>query len=69
MFLMSKDKVVIETVVTSAGVPYCDTFDVRLKKVILSSGESKPYILYRCCESDQLSACEFHPKCNDKVNH
>lgn len=40
MYLMSKDKVVIETVVNSSGVPYSDTFDVRLKKVIVNSGES-----------------------------
>ena len=34
MFIMSKDLVVIETVVKNSGVPYCEAFDVRLKRVI-----------------------------------
>lgn len=34
LFLMSKNKVVIESVIMSTGVPYSDTFDVRIKRVI-----------------------------------
>lgn len=41
MFLINGGKVVIESIIKNSGVPYCEAFDVRLKRVIESSGESK----------------------------
>lgn len=40
MHLLTGNKVVIESITNNKGVPYCETFDVRLKKVIESAGES-----------------------------
>ena len=34
MHLINRDIVVIEYIVKSSGVPYCDAFDVRFKRVI-----------------------------------
>ena len=38
MHLLTGNKVVIESITCSKGVPYCETFDVRLKRVLESSG-------------------------------
>jgi hypothetical protein len=45
MFLINKDKVVIESTVTNTGVPYCDAFDVRIKKIIETAEESKDLLI------------------------
>ncbi len=34
MYLINKDKVVIETLVKNSGIPYCDTYNLIIKKVI-----------------------------------
>lgn len=51
MYLMSGDKVVIESVIKNSKIPYCEAFDVRLKRVIESAGERKQLfmqILSKC---------------------
>lgn len=34
LFIINKDKYVIEMIVKSNGVPYCDAFDLRMKKTL-----------------------------------
>jgi hypothetical protein len=34
MFLINKDKVVIESIVKNTGIPYCDSYQLRMKRVI-----------------------------------
>jgi hypothetical protein len=34
LYFFSKDKYVIESVIQNSGVPYSDTFNIRIKKVI-----------------------------------
>jgi hypothetical protein len=34
LYILNKDKFIIELIVKSQGVPYCDTFDIRMKKTV-----------------------------------
>jgi len=34
LFIFSKDKAVLEMVIKNYGVPYCDSFDVRIRRII-----------------------------------
>ena len=39
LYLVQKDKYVIEAIVKSQGVPYCDTFDIRMRKTVSKTEE------------------------------
>lgn len=34
LFIFSKDKYIIELIIKNQGVPYCDAFDIRMKKTV-----------------------------------
>ena len=42
LFLYSKNKYVVESVIQNSGVPYADSFNLRLQKVVETTAESKP---------------------------
>ena len=42
LFIISKDEYVIESTIQNSGVPYAETFNLKLKRVVTSVNESKP---------------------------
>jgi hypothetical protein len=34
LFFISKDKYIIETTIQNSGVPYSDTFNIRMQKIV-----------------------------------
>ena len=45
LYIYSKDKYVIESTIQNSGVPYADTFNLRLRKVFQTSGEGMNSII------------------------
>ena len=38
LYFYSKDKYILDTTVQNFGIPYCDYFDIRYRKVVETSG-------------------------------
>ncbi len=34
LFIINKDKAVLEIIIKNTGVPYCDSFDIRMRRII-----------------------------------
>ena len=34
LYIVSKDKYIIESIIQNSGVPYADTFNIRMKNII-----------------------------------
>jgi len=36
LFIISKNKFVLESIIKNNGIPYCDSFDIRIKRTVES---------------------------------